>query len=66
MQNDSRNQTRMSSFRTPISMAEILATKIETNENIIGIRMNDCVIRNIQHADDLTIIVQDENSMSQV
>ena len=66
MQNDSRNQTRMSSFRTPISMAEILATKIETNENIIGIRMNDCVIRNIQHADDLTVIVQDENSMSHV
>ena len=56
----------MSSFRTPISMAKILATKIETNENIIGIRMNDCVIRNIQHADDLTVIVQDENSMSHV
>ena len=45
--------------------AEILATKLETNENIFGIRINDYEIRNIQHADDLTITVQDENSLSQ-
>ena len=62
MQNDSRNQKRMPTFLTPIYMAEILATKLETNENIIRIRINDCEIRNIQHADDVTIIVQDENS----
>ena len=37
--------------------AEILATKLETNENIIGIRINDYEIRNTQNADDLTITV---------
>ena len=41
-------------------VAEILATKLETNENISEIRINDYEIRNIQHADDLTITVQDE------
>ena len=41
-------------------VAEILATKLETNENILGIRINDYEIRIIQHADDLTITVQDE------
>ena len=46
-------------------VAEILGTKLETNENIFGIRINDYEIRNIQHADDLTITVQDENSLSQ-
>ena len=46
-------------------VAEILATKLETNENIFGIRINDYEIRNIQHAGDLTITVQDENSLSQ-
>ena len=46
-------------------VAEILATKLETNENIFGIRINDYEIRNIQHADDLTITVQDKNSLSQ-
>ena len=45
--------------------AEILATKLETNENISEIRINDCEIRNIQHADDLTITVQDENFLRQ-
>ena len=39
--------------------------KLETNENISGIRINDYEIRNIQHGDDLTITVQDENSLSQ-
>ena len=36
-------------------MAEILATNLETNETIFGIRINDYDIRNIQHADDLTV-----------
>ena len=44
-------------------VAKILATKLETNETIFGIRINDYEIRNIQHTDDLT--VQDENSLSQ-
>ena len=48
MQNDSRNQKRMPAFLTPISMAEILATKLETNENIIRIRINDCEIFSMQ------------------
>ena len=44
-------------------VAEILATKLETNETIFGIRINNYEIRNIQHTDDLT--VQDDNSLSQ-
>ena len=46
-------------------MAEILATELETNENFFGIIINDYEIRIIQHADDLTRTVQDENSLSQ-
>ena len=46
-------------------VAEILATKLETNQNIFGIRINDYEIWNIQHTDALTISVQDENSLSQ-
>ena len=46
-------------------VAEIIATKLETNQNIFGIRINDYEIRNIQHGDDLTITVRDENSLSQ-
>ena len=66
MQNDTRDQTRMPSFNTPISFCgRNLSYKIKTNENIFGIRINDYEIRYIQHADDLTITVQDENSLSQ-
>ena len=46
-------------------VAELLVTKLETNENIFGIRINDYEIRNFQHGDNLTITVQDENSLSQ-
>ena len=35
-------------------VAEILATKINQNQNIKGIAMNNNEIKNIQHADDLT------------
>ena len=42
-----------------IFVAEILATKLETNENIFGFRINDYEIRNIQHADNLTITVHE-------
>ena len=44
-------------------MAEISATKLETNENFIGIRINDCKIRDIQSC--RWSIVQDVNSMTQ-
>ena len=44
-------------------MAEISATKLETNENFIGVRINDCKIRNIQSC--RWSIVQDVNSMTQ-
>ena len=66
MQNDTRDQTRLSIFSTPISFrGRNLATKLESNENIFGIKINDYEIRIIQHADDLTKTVQDENSLSQ-
>ena len=42
-------------------VAKNLATKLKTHENIIGIRINDYEIRNIQHADDLTITLQEKN-----
>ena len=44
--------------------AEILAIKIEANKNINVIRLNCYGIRNIHHADNIKITVQDENSLT--
>ena len=39
-------------------VAEILAIKIKkNNQNIIGIAINNIEIKNIQHADDLTVVL---------
>ena len=48
-----------------IFVAEILAQKINLNENIHGFKTNnmDREIKNIQHADDLTVALRDEMSM---
>lgn len=44
-------------------VAEILAIKINSNQNIKGITINNNEIKNIQHADDLSIALRDEMSM---
>ena len=60
MQNDTRDQTRLSIFSTPIYFrGRNFSYKIKTNENIFGFRINDYEIRNIQHADNLTITVHE-------
>ena len=48
-----------------IFVAEILAQKINVNENIHGFKTNnmDREVKNIQHADDLTVALRDERSM---
>ena len=65
MLNWTNSEQQISILITLFFTEEILATKLETYENIFGIRINDYEIRIIQHADDLTITVQDENSLSQ-
>ena len=37
-------------------VAEILAIKIKNNQNINGIVINNIEIKNIQHADDFTVV----------
>ena len=44
-------------------VAEILAIKINSNNNIKGISINKNEIKSIQHADDLTIALNDEASI---
>lgn len=44
-------------------VAEILAIKIKDLQNINGIKMNNHEIKNIQHADDLTVALNDEISL---
>ena len=45
-------------------VAEILAIKIKkNNQNINGIAINNIEIKNIQHADDFTVVLKDELSM---
>ena len=49
-----------------IFVAEILAQKINTNDNIHGFKTNNMdreIKKNIQHADDLTVALRDEISM---
>lgn len=46
-------------------VAEILAIKINSNQNIKGITINNIEIKNIQHADDLSTALIDEMSMKQ-
>ena len=66
MPKDTRDQTRMPSFSIPLFFrGRNFSYKLETNENIYGIRINDYEIRNIQHADNLTITLQEENSLTQ-
>ena len=47
-------------FPANLFLFVVVATKLETNENIIWIKINDYEIRKINHADDLTITVQNE------
>ena len=44
-------------------VAELLVLKIQNNPNIEGISVKSNEIKNIQHADDLTVDVKDENSL---
>ena len=44
-------------------VAESLAIKINSNNNIKGISINENEIKNIQHADDLTIALNNEASI---
>ena len=50
-------------------VAEILALKIRNNEDIPGIKINDITeIKTIQHADDLTLSLKNEdyNSLDEI
>lgn len=44
-------------------VAEILSSKINSNQDIKGITINNCEIKNIQHADDLSLTIKHETSM---
>lgn len=44
-------------------VAEILSSKINFNQDIKGITINNCEIKNIQHADDLSLTIKHETSM---
>lgn len=47
-------------------VAEILSIKINSNQDIKGITINNCEIKNIQHADDLSLALKNETSMDHV
>ena len=51
-----------------IVVAEILAQKINTNDNIHGFKTNnmDREIKHIQHADDLTVALRDEDKKEEI
>lgn len=44
-------------------VAVILSIKINSNQDIKGISINNCEIKNIQHTDDLGLALKDETSM---
>lgn len=44
-------------------VAVILPIKINSNQDIKGISINNCEIKNIQHADDLGLALKDKTSM---
>lgn len=47
-------------------VSEILSIKINSNQYIKGITINNCEIKNIQHADDLSLAIKNETSMDHV